>query len=140
MENENKQDDRRNEIIFTQKFRAGKRRTYFFDVKKTRANDYFLTITESKKRMDGEGYDRHKIFLYKEDMNKFLELMTSTINHIKTELMPEYDFDEFARREEEYKASQSEHSEFPSNHRAPEKDAEIPEEKKKNTDDDDMKW
>ena len=53
--------------------------------------------------MDG-GYERHKIFLYKEDFNRFIESLEETINHIKTELMPQYDYDEFARRQDEYEA------------------------------------
>ena len=60
------------EEIFSKVLRAG-RRTYFFDVRATRGNDYYLTITESRKRFTGEGYDRHKIFLYKEDFNKFIK-------------------------------------------------------------------
>ncbi len=75
--------------------KAGKRRTYFFDVKTTRGNDYFLTITESKKRFNDNGYDRHKVFLYKEDFNKFLNALTETINYVKTELMPDFDFDAY---------------------------------------------
>lgn len=61
------------EEIFTKIVRAGKR-TYFFDVKATRKEDYYLTITESKKRLGKEGkifYEKHKIFLYKEDFEKF---------------------------------------------------------------------
>ena len=82
--------------IFTKKIRAGKR-TYFFDVKSTKGNDYFITITESKKRFEDGSFVKHKIFLYKEDFNKFLEALTETVNHVKTELMPEYNFDEFTR-------------------------------------------
>lgn len=89
------------EPVYSNKFRAGRRRTYFFDVRETREGDYYLTITESKKRMDG-GYDRHKIFLYKEDVNKFMEFANQTVNHLKTNLMPEYDFDEYARKQEEW--------------------------------------
>lgn len=100
MENENQQ--RKNDSVFSKKIRAGRRRTYFFDIKATKANDYYLTITESKKKPNMEGYERHKIFLYKEDFNKFLEAVNETINHVKTELMPEYDFDEFDRKQEEY--------------------------------------
>ncbi len=92
------------EPVFSSKFRAGRRRTYFFDIRATRQNDYYLTITESKKRMDG-GYDRHKIFLYKEDFNKFLEFCTQSVNHVKTELMPDYDYDEFSRKQEEWERS-----------------------------------
>lgn len=87
--------DYNNENIFSKRLRAGKRRTYFFDVRTTKNNDYFVTLTESKKRYDGEGYDRHKIFLYKEDFNKFIDALTETINHVKTELMPDFDFDAF---------------------------------------------
>jgi hypothetical protein len=82
--------------IYSEKVKAGKR-TYFFDVKSTRSNDYYLTITESKKRFkeDGFTYEKHKIFLYKEDFNKFLEALSSTVNHVKTELMPGVDFTQF---------------------------------------------
>ena len=82
--------------IYSEKVKAGKR-TYFFDVKSTRSNDYYLTITESKKRFkeDGFTYEKHKIFLYKEDFNKFLEALTGTINHVKHELMPNIDFTQF---------------------------------------------
>ncbi len=70
--------------IYSEKVKAGKR-TYFFDVKSTRSNDYYLTITESKKRFkeDGFTYEKHKIFLYKEDFNKFLDALSSTVNHVK---------------------------------------------------------
>ncbi len=82
--------------IYSEKVKAGKR-TYFFDVKATRSNDYYLTITESKKRFkeDGFTYEKHKIFLYKEDFNKFLEALNNTVNHVKHELMPNVDFSQF---------------------------------------------
>ncbi len=64
------QNEKKAESIYSKRIRAGKRRTYFFDVRATRGNDYYLTITESRKRFDDNGYDRHKIFLYKEDFNK----------------------------------------------------------------------
>ena len=82
--------------IFSKKIRAGKR-TYFFDVKSTKGNDYFITITESKKRFEYGSFVKHKIFLYKEDFNKFMEALNDTVNHVKTELMPEYNFEEFSR-------------------------------------------
>lgn len=81
--------------VYSNRVKAGKRRTYFFDVRETRGSDYFLTITESRKRFDSDGYDRHKIFLYKEDFNKFLKGLNEAINHVKTELMPDFDFDAF---------------------------------------------
>jgi hypothetical protein len=83
------------ESVYSQRIRAGKRRTYFFDVRETRGNDYYLTITESRKRFNEDGYDRHKIFLYKEDFNKFLKGMTEAIDFVKTDLMPDFDFDAF---------------------------------------------
>jgi hypothetical protein len=83
------------ESVYSARIRAGKRRTYFFDVRATRANDYYLTITESRKRFNEDGYDRHKIFLYKEDFNKFLKGLTETIEYVKTDLMPDFDFDAF---------------------------------------------
>lgn len=88
-------DSRNNESLYSKRIKAGKRRTYFFDVRATRGNDYFITITESKKRFDDNGYDRHKMFLYKEDFNKFLAGLTDTINYVKTDLMPDFDFDAF---------------------------------------------
>jgi hypothetical protein len=81
--------------IYSKRIRAGKRRTYFFDVRTTRGNDYYLTITESRKRFDDNGYDRHKVFLYKEDFNKFIKALTEAVDYVKTELMPNFDFDAF---------------------------------------------
>jgi hypothetical protein len=92
--------DSRNESLYSKRIKAGKRRTYFFDVRATRGNDYFITITESKKRFDDNGYDRHKMFLYKEDFNKFLAGLTDTINYVKTDLMPNFDFDAFNHDQE----------------------------------------
>ena len=72
--------------IYSTKVKAGKR-TYFFDVKATRSNDYYLTITESKKRFNKDGrfyYEKHKIFLYKEDFDKFSEGLAEVIEFIKT--------------------------------------------------------
>lgn len=87
--------ERNNEILFSQRLKAGKRRTYFFDVRSTKGNDYFITLTESKKRFDDNGYERHKIYIYKEDFNKFHKALGETIDHVKTELMPDFDFDAF---------------------------------------------
>jgi hypothetical protein len=94
-------DAKRFESVYSKKVRAGKRRTYFFDVRRTRGEDFYLTLTESTKRING-GYERHKIFLYKEDFNRFVETLSEVVDHIKTELMPQYDYDEFARRQDEY--------------------------------------
>jgi hypothetical protein len=73
------------EEIFSKAVRAGKR-TYFFDVKATRRNDYYLTITESKKRYHKDGrffYEKHKVFLYKEDFDKFIDGLTESVEFIK---------------------------------------------------------
>ena len=87
--------DKKIESIYSKRIRAGKRRTYFFDVRATRGNDYYLTITESRKRFNDNGYDRHKIFLYKEDFNKFIKALNEAVDYVKTELMPDFDFDAF---------------------------------------------
>ena len=87
------------EEIFSKSVRAGKR-TYFFDVKATRRNEYYLTITESKKRFGKEGqafFEKHKIFLYREDFDKFLEGLQEVLDFIQRE--QPYDPQEHARQE-----------------------------------------
>jgi hypothetical protein len=93
--------DKKMESIYSKRIRAGKRRTYFFDVRATRGNDYYLTITESRKRFNDNGYDRHKIFLYKEDFNKFIKALNEAVDYVKTQLMPDFDFDAFNHDEAE---------------------------------------
>lgn len=88
--------DKKMDSVYSKRIKAGKRRTYFFDVRETRGNDYYLTITESRKRFDSDGYDRHKIFLYKEDFNKFVKGLNEAVDFVKTELMPDFDFDAFS--------------------------------------------
>lgn len=97
---EDNQEQERAEI-YSKRVRAGKR-TYFFDVKATRSNDYYLTITESRRRYkdDGYFYEKHKIFLYKEDFNKFMTALEETVGHVKEELMPDYDFNQFEHEED----------------------------------------
>lgn len=71
--------------LFSKSIRAGKR-TYFFDVKSTRGNDLYMTITESKRRYTEDGrqhYEKHKLFLYKEDFDKFVDGLQETIDRIK---------------------------------------------------------
>ncbi len=70
--------------VYSKRVRAGKR-TYFFDVKATRSNDYYLTITESKKRYQEDGfyYEKHKIFLYKQDFDKFQDALSECIDYIR---------------------------------------------------------
>ena len=73
-----------NEEIFSKVLRAG-RRTYFFDVRATRANDYYLTITESKKFTHDDGsfhYKKHKIYLYKEDFEMFKDILNEMTNYV----------------------------------------------------------
>ncbi len=78
------------EEVFSKRVPAG-RRTYFFDVKTTRSGeDYFITITESKR--DGDGYRKHKLYLYKEDFGKFAAALHETIDHVREEYLPDYDF------------------------------------------------
>lgn len=88
---ENQQNDR--EEIYSKAVRAGKR-TYFFDVKSTRKDDYYLTITESKKRIAPDGkmyYEKHKLFLYKEDFEKFADGLDDVINFIRNNNFTEED-------------------------------------------------
>ncbi|MDX1476383.1 MAG: DUF3276 family protein [Saprospiraceae bacterium] len=106
MEHEHSQ--KRFESVYSTKVRAGKRRTYFFDVRRTKGDDYYITLTESTRRFNGDGYERHKIFLYKEDFNRFLQSLEDAVNHVKTELMPDYDYDEFTKRQQEWEARRAE--------------------------------
>lgn len=75
-------ENKEREEVFSKKVRAGKR-TYFFDVKATRSNDYYITVTESKKRLEDGVFIKHKIFLYKEDFEKFSEGLKETVDYIK---------------------------------------------------------
>ncbi len=102
------QKSRKFESVYSHKMRAGKRRTYFFDVRKTKGEDFYITLTESTRRFNGDGYERHKIFLYKEDFNRFLEGLQETIDHVKNELMPEYDYDEYTRKNAEWEERRKE--------------------------------
>ncbi len=105
---ENESNSRRYESVFSKKVRAGKRRTYFFDVRQTKGEDYYLTLTESTRKFNSDGYERHKIFLYKEDFNRFTDGLQEAVDYVKTELMPDYDYDEYTRKHEEWEASQAE--------------------------------
>ena len=80
--------ERNGDDVYSKPVRAGKR-TYFFDVKATKGNDYYLTITESKRRVERDGryvYDKHKIFLYKEDFDKFSDGLQEVVNYIRERL------------------------------------------------------
>lgn len=78
--------DRPDDSIRRTRVRAGKR-TYFFEVRVTRQGDYFITITEDKRNDEGEGrqpFDRHKIFLYKEDFDKFRTMFIETLDYVES--------------------------------------------------------
>ena len=84
--------------IYSNIVRAGKKRTYFFDVREGRDEEFYLTITESKRIFNDNGEDhfvKHKLFLYKEDFNKFLEGLEDTIGYIKEKLNPDFDYEKF---------------------------------------------
>jgi|SRR6056297_1091838 len=96
------QQNKKRDEVYSNVVRAGKR-TYFFDVKSTRRNEYYLTITESKKRFNRNGryyFEKHKIFLYKEDFDKFMESLNNTVEYIKRE-QPELISDEEEKKETE---------------------------------------
>jgi len=97
--------DSRFENVYSKKVKAGSRRTYFFDVRKTRGEDYYITLTESTKKHNSDNYERHKIFLYKEDFNRFLTSLQEVVDHVKADLMPNYDYEEFDRKQAEWEAS-----------------------------------
>lgn len=94
--------EKRNDNVYSAKMRAGKRRTYFFDILETKGGDYYLSITESTKRGNKPGYLKNKIFLYKEDFNRFTSMMNDAVNHVKTELIPDFDYEQYERRQEEW--------------------------------------
>lgn len=114
--------DKKMDSVYSKRIKAGKRRTYFFDVRETRGNDYYLTITESRKRFDSDGYDRHKIFLYKEDFNKFVKGLNEAVDFVKTELMPDFDFDAF-NHDTPYEGEEGAPSTFTSNENTEVKEA-----------------
>ncbi len=95
------------EIVHTVKVRAGRKRTYFFDIQKAKNGDYYVTLSETTRRDDGR-FKRQKLFLYKEDFNRFVKGLEEVVNMIKTDLMPDYDYDLFDRRQEEWEAKQRE--------------------------------
>ena len=118
--------------VYSKRIRAGKRRTYFFDVRTTRGNDYYLTITESRKRFTDEGYDRHKIFLYKEDFNRFVASLNEVVDHVKNDLMPDFDYEEFDRRQAEWESQNRDEEE--------DEDRQDDQKNIKNDAEDDVNW
>ncbi|RYY35395.1 MAG: DUF3276 family protein [Sphingobacteriaceae bacterium] len=97
-------ENREREEVHSKKVRAGKR-TYFFDVKATRSNDYYVTITESKKRLEDGVFIKHKIFLYKEDFEKFAEGLKETVDYIKSHqevTEKRYEYSETTKADEDF--------------------------------------
>lgn len=97
------------EEIYSKAVRAGKR-TYFFDVKSTRRDEFYLTITESKKRFEQDGsfhFEKHKIFLYKEDFEKFIDGLQEVISYIDQNQLEDYNSEIQIGFEEEVSADDS---------------------------------
>ncbi len=90
--------------VYSVKVRAGKR-TYIFDVRSTRGRDYYITITETKRDFSGSVSQKQKLFLYKEDFTKFQRALDQVINHVKTELLPDFDYDRVGGASEEEEES-----------------------------------
>ena len=91
--------------MYTKLVKAGKR-TYFFDVKATRQGDHYLTVTESKKRFSEDGrftFEKHKIFLYREDFEKFVEAMRDVMDYVHAQPIPDsvYQHQQSAPQQEE---------------------------------------
>ena len=90
--------------VFSKRVKAGKR-TYFFDVKETKMGEYYLTLTESKKRFNGESgkffFEKHKIFIYKEDFGKFRSSLNEVLDFIQDNQGYDENYDRYAESEEE---------------------------------------
>ncbi|ANI90718.1 DNA-binding protein [Arachidicoccus ginsenosidimutans] len=128
------QNERKQDSVYSKRLKAGKRRTYFFDVRATKGSDYYLVITESRKRFNEDGYDRHKIFLYKEDFNKFVKGLSEAVDYIKTELMPDYDFDAFNHDENFISGNDNTNTEIPAESNiVSQEEKSVPNEETKNT-------
>ena len=101
--------ERNSDDVYSKPVRAGKR-TYFFDVKATKGNnDFFLTITESKRRTERDGtctYDKHKIFLYKEDFENFQEGLQEAVRYILHDLLHDEPVRQYSPREESAEAEE----------------------------------
>lgn len=130
--------------VYSKVVRAGKRRTYFFDVRTTKSNDYFVTITESKRRFDEDGYERHKLHLYKEDFIKFVDALNETVDKVKNELLPDYDYDQF-KHDPNWAENNKKDSETSENESEEEKEEETDSTEtsakiEEPLDDEDLKW
>ncbi|MDI9355609.1 MAG: DUF3276 family protein [Chitinophagaceae bacterium] len=105
--------------VYSKKVRAGKRRNYFFDIKNSKNGDYYIVLTELKRKEDQKDvtfFEKHKIFLYKEDFNKFFDALGETIDYVKTELLPDYDYDTYNKTRYNNVEGETEHySDTPEN-------------------------
>jgi len=142
-----KENDKGQESVYATTVKAGRRRTYFFDVRQTKGEDYYVTLTESTRRYNGDGYTRHKLFLYKEDFNRFIEALQDVVSHVKTELMPDYDYEQFDRKQEEWEKAKREAAEAEANATTSESTSDDAEVEEKTTDldeitesDEDIDW
>lgn len=99
--------EREREEVFSKAVKAGKR-TYFFDVKETKQGEKYLTITESKRKFNGDdgsfSYEKHKIFLYKEDYAKFQNALNGVIEYIETGVEPVFEDEAINAVEDEFNA------------------------------------
>ncbi len=132
---------RNQDAVFSKKMKAGKRRTYFFDVRKTRGEDFYITLTESTRRHENDGFERHKILIYKEDFNRFLNFLEDTVDYVKTNLMPDFDYEAFEHKDDDYDDEHSGQERKPYKKRSPDTpntDDEI--NYNVATDEDDMTW
>ena len=101
-------DKQRNiESVFTKKVKAERRRNYFFDVRQTKGEDYYISITESTKKFGQEGVEKHKVFIYKEDFLRFAAGLQEAIDEVRFKLLPDFDYEAFARRDEEWENEQA---------------------------------
>lgn len=97
------------DLVKSTKQKAGKRRTYFFDIRKTKNSDYYLTITETVRKFEEDRFERHSIYVYKEDLNRFIQSLSETVDYLKKDLLPDYDFDSFQNQMEEEQQDDKEH-------------------------------
>lgn len=118
-DNENEGSKRRADDIFSKSLRAGNR-TYFFDVKSTKSDDLYLTITESKRRFNNDNgkffYEKHKLFLYPEDFSNFTENLEATLEKISElnggkEIIPREELEEKRREDNTDHSSENKKSE-----------------------------
>ncbi len=100
--------ERDKDLVRSIKQKAGKRRTYFFDIRQTKNQDYYLTITESVRKQEEDRFERHTLYIYKEDLNRFIQSLLETKDFLKSELMPDYDFDAFQNQVREENPNQNE--------------------------------